>query len=896
MCVFLPFAERKALIAEAIAEAKERGRQQSIAREASIQRMKTAKLTSGQVVGRLFKKSTKSARKQGEARLMLDDMVHRAEKKLAEAERHNAGIQGAEERAESLAKELFHQPGSMLTSEEIALMTQESGCANIREAPKCFKNLYNIFIRTIDGTCNNFKNPLFGASETNFGRIVPPWYEDGIDAPRGRIQAEAGELFSLGAFVPPDPSARLISKTIIFRNDTREEDNFTHLLMQWGQFLDHDLDLSPELEEECEGCEFTEICEPIRVAIEDPTFGEGTPQDGECLRFARSLPTCPTDPPGSYSPREQINTLTAFVDGSNVYGSNERVGNAVRLFEDGLLKEGDPALPGQKPGLPIDTEEIVACLNNVNCFLAGDVRANEQISLTIMHTLWFREHNRLARELKKINPFWNDERLFQEARRIVGALLQKITYVDYLPKVMGPTAFNQLIGEYLGYDPRVDPAIPNSFATAAYRYGHSLVRPAFGRLGENFEPLPKGNLSLVDAFFSPEQFELSMGTDPIMRGWITENVLRADSTINAILRKRLFERAAEGIVGMDLASLNIQRGRDHGLPTLPVFAEFCNRKFDFLPRAGVFAKEVDTIHFLQLHGSLNDVEPWIGGLAEERLPDSFIGPTFACIFGITFDNVRNGDRFWYENPKTFTPRQLAEIRKGTVARVICDNSDNINEVQPDAFLSNQTRVPCTQIPSLNLQAWKEEPCFARVKVEVPDPFLLQAFSQVTSVITSFVEEIQAATQEFVCMPITCPRVARGTRVLFSTSMGSKVMFTENDKLVANEFSRKDRYRAVWPEAAFDASSNGVFRSLEACESAGDEFAFDLSMQKNVMEKLEVALNQQDDEDQEVLDFFDLNDDGGDSGDDGSQKQAKEEEVSDQALTAELEEALKNLAL
>jgi peroxidase len=863
--------------------------------------MKTGQLSSGQMVGRLFKKPTKSARKQGEARVMLDDMVRRAEKKIAEAERHSVGTtQGAEEKAEALAKELFHRPGSMLTSDEIALMNQESGCANVREAPTCKFPQTKIY-RTIDGTCNNDNFPLYGASETPFRRMVPPFYEDGIDSLRGDIQAMNEEqtdgMFALDPFSAPAPSARLISKTIIFRNDSREEDDFTHLLMQWGQFLDHDLDLSPELEAECENCEFSEICRPIRVAREDPVFGLGTPQDGDCLRFGRSLPACSQDPPGSYSPREQLNAITSFIDASNVYGSNTMHGNAVRLFEDGLLKEGDPALPGQKPALPIDKDDIMACLNAQNCFLAGDVRANEQIALTIMHTLWFREHNRIARELKGINPFWNDERLFQETRRIVGALLQKITYEDYLPKVMGPTFFNQLIGPYPGYDPRVDPGVPNSFATAAYRYGHSLVRPEFARLGSNFQPLPKGPLNLVDAFFNPDQFRLSMGTDPILRGLISENPLRLDSFINDVLLNRLFERAQQKIPGMDLAALNIQRGRDHGLPPLPVFAEFCRRKFPFLPRSA-FEQEIDTVRFLQLHGSLNDVDPWMGGIAETRLPGSFIGPTFACIFGITFDNVRNGDRFWYENPQTFTQRQLREIQKGSVARVICDNSDNINRVQPDAFLSNQTRIPCREIPSLDLNAWREKPCFARVRVEMQniDPIFLQVFSQTTSVITSMIEEILAAQQQFVCMPVNCPRTARGTRVLFSTDIGNKVKFAENSLLAPNQFTdRVDRYRAVWPEAAFDSPSNGVFRSLEACERAGDVFALDLSMQTEV-EKLAAAQSDDDEEEEDdILHFFDI--DGEGTSDGGSEEQAEKEEIaSDQALTAELEEALKNLAL
>ena len=863
--------------------------------------MKTAQLTSGEVVGRLFKKTTKSARKQGEARLMLDDMVYRAERKLAEAERKTAKDQGAEARADSLAKELFHNPGSMLTSEEIALMTQESGCSNIREPPRCVTPMKWLY-RTIDGTCNNLENPLFGASETEFTRIVPPFYEDGIDSLRGDLQGKTGNLFSLGSFVPPAPSARLISKTIISRNETREEDDFTHLLMQWGQFLDHDLDLSPELEAECEGCEFTEICRPIQVPREDPYFGEDTPQEGDCLRFGRSLAACPTDPPGSFSPRQQLNLLTSFIDGSQVYGSNERVGMAVRAFVDGLLREGDPALPGQKPGLPIDRDDIVACLNTENCFLAGDVRANEQVSLTIMHTLWFREHNRIARELKEINPFWNDERLFQEARRIVGALIQKITYDDYLPKVMGPPTFNLLIGEYPGYDPRVDPGVANGFAAAAYRYGHSLVRPAFGRLGPNFQPIPQGPLNLVDAFFNPDQFVESQGTDPIVRGWITENVQRADSNINFVLRTQLFEREEEGIVGMDLASLNIQRGRDHGLPPLPVWSSFCNRQFPELPRGGVFRKEVDTIHFLQLHGSLNDVDLWIGGLAEDRVEQSFIGPTFSCIFGITFDNVRNGDRFWYENEKVFTPAQLREIKKGTMSRIICDNSDGIDSVQPDAFLSNQTRVPCSQIPSLNLEAWREESCFARFQVaRIFAPLQISLFSHAigsSALASSFVQVFNAnRSEQFQCIPVACPS-RRGTIVLIETNMpGMNVRLMANEKLPSNGFTMNNRYWAVWPRSDFQRQKLGLFRSQMTCEDS-DSVAISVSIGADVQQDQMEGGNREIDEDiikKEMKIIFGEEEEGEYEGEDGAADDAELEEA-EKDLMAELEEALHDLAL
>ena len=135
-----------------------------------------------------------------------------------------------------------------------------------------------------------------------------------------------------------------------------------------------------------------------------------------------------------------------------------------------------------------------------------------------MHTIWLREHNRLVRELGSLNPHWKDERILQEARRIVGALIQKITCVDYLPKVLRPEVFNLVIGPYSGYNTQVNAGTANAFATAAYRYGHSLIRPQFDQLDANYRPLAIGPLNLVNAFFNPTQFRISLGTDPILHG------------------------------------------------------------------------------------------------------------------------------------------------------------------------------------------------------------------------------------------------------------------------------------------------------------------------------------------------------------------------------------------
>lgn len=125
--------------------------------------------------------------------------------------------------------------------------------------------------------------------------------------------------------------------------------------------------------------------------------------------------------------------------------------------------------------MPFATDgNFVDCRRNfresdVGCFLAGDIRSNEQLGLLAMHTIWFRQHNFLAEKLRQLNPRWDEETLFQEARKIVGAQMQHITYAEWLPMVIGKEGMN-ILGAYEGYDPQVNPTISNEFATAALRY------------------------------------------------------------------------------------------------------------------------------------------------------------------------------------------------------------------------------------------------------------------------------------------------------------------------------------------------------------------------------------------------------------------------------------------
>ena len=280
------------------------------------------------------------------------------------------------------------------------------------------------------------------------------------------------------------------------------------------------------------------------------------------------------------------------------------------------------------------------------------------------------------------------------------------------PNFPGNQVINLLIGPYPGYNPQVNAGTANAFATAAYRYGHSLIRLQFDRLDANYRPLAIGPLNLVNAFFNPTQFCTSLGTDPILRGLVSVNSRRVDEFLNIVLTTQHFQTNISP--GMDLASLNIQRGQDHGLPPYPAWKKFCKCICNI---TSDFENELTLVRFLLNYGSLETLDLWVGGVVEGRLTNSLLGATFACIFGITFSNVRAGDRFFYENPGVFSPAQLRQIRIGTLSRVLCNNSDGINPIQPDAFLSNQTCVPCSQIPRLNIRPWREDVCFYHARVE-----------------------------------------------------------------------------------------------------------------------------------------------------------------------------------
>ena len=347
------------------------------------------------------------------------------------------------------------------------------------------------------------------------------------------------------------------------------------------------------------------------------------------------------------------------------------------------------------------------CLDFGGCFAAGDSRVNEQMLLASMHTLWAREHNRIAKLLRRYNRHWNGEKVYQEARKIVTAEIQHITYKEYLPKIIGSRA----LPIYSGYKQNVDATIANAFATAAYRFGHSLVRPTLSQLNANYDRVSP-ELPLFKAFFN-NKFLLKHGIERFLFGAIGNFSENTDRRVAKGLVNQLFQRPGASH-GLNLIAMNIQRGRDHGLQGYSYWREFCNLQpyaYSFNDTANEIRNEETRELLKKLYNDRTDhADLFVAGLAENLVHGAMVGPTFRCLLRNQFRRLRDGDRFFYKNKGVFKSSQLREIQKATLARIMCDNLKGMVSVQKDVFEAFDIpdfRVSCERIKRPNIAVWRE---------------------------------------------------------------------------------------------------------------------------------------------------------------------------------------------
>ncbi|KAL0122530.1 hypothetical protein PUN28_007320 [Cardiocondyla obscurior] len=567
--------------------------------------------------------------------------------------------------------------------------------------------------RTLSGHCNNLRNPSLGKSLTTFARLLPPAYEDGVSKPRSTSVTGA-----------PLPNPRVIS-TVIHPDISNLHNRYTLMVMQFAQFLDHDLTMTPihkgfaESIPSCRSCDSPRTvhpeCNPFPVPPGDHFYPTVNVSSGArmCFPSMRSLPG-----QQHLGPREQVNQNTGFLDASVVYGENSCICNLLRGFNGRMNISSHPNRG--RDLLPQSPTHPECKARSGLCFIGGDGRASEQPALTVMHTMWVREHNRVMEGLRQVNPHWDGEKLFQETRRIISAMLQHITYNEFLPRILGWNAVSlyglKLLpqGYYKEYSPTCNPSVLNEFATAAFRIGHSLLRPHLPRMDRSYNTIDPPIL-LRDGFFNPDMLYQENMIDEMIRGLVSTPMETLDQFITGEVTNHLFEQRGIPHSGVDLIALNVHRARDHGLPSYNHYRALCNLKkattFEDLSRE--MAPEV-IARMKRIYASVDDIDLFPGGMSERPLQGGLVGPTFACIIAIQFRQSRKCDRFWYETDDPnirFTDHQMAEIRKTTLTKVMCENMDHQTDMQRAAFdlPSNflNPRVPCSSMPHMDFAAWRE---------------------------------------------------------------------------------------------------------------------------------------------------------------------------------------------
>ncbi|EDW83073.1 uncharacterized protein Dwil_GK22657 [Drosophila willistoni] len=584
-----------------------------------------------------------------------------------------------------------------------------------RQPPIC-RDVKSIY-RSHDGTCNNPlpERSFWGAAGQPMERLLPPAYEDGIWNPRAHSIDGS-----------PLKSARQISR-ILLNDVNRPHPKYNLLVMQFGQLIAHDISQTSSVR--LENGDLVQCCSPggkVKLSPQETHFAcmpiPVEPDDEfyaafgvRCLNFVR-LSLVP-NPNCQLGYGKQLSKVTHFLDASPVYGSSEEAGRELRSFRGGRLRMlddfGHDLLPLTNDKKACNTDEP-----GKSCFKAGDGRVNQIISLITLHIMFAREHNRLAEALSQVNPSATDEWLYQEARRIVIAELQHITYNEFLPALIGPQQMKRfrLVPLHQGYandyNVNVNPAITNEFSGAAYRMGHSSVDGKFhiekaqGQIDEV--------INIPDVMFNPSRMRKREFYDDMLRTLYTQPMQQVDSSITHGLSRFLFR--GDNPFGLDLAAINIQRGRDQGLRCYNDYLEVMGsaklHSFDQFPSE--IGKKL-----AHVYSRPEDIDLWIGGLLEQAVPDGIVGITFAEIIADQFARFKQGDRYFYEydgktNPGAFSSAQLQEIRKTTLARLICDNADGLTLrtvpiaafVRPD-FGGNQL-IGCDNpsLPAINLNAWR----------------------------------------------------------------------------------------------------------------------------------------------------------------------------------------------
>ncbi|XP_068459769.1 dual oxidase 1 isoform X4 [Clinocottus analis] len=560
----------------------------------------------------------------------------------------------------------------------VLIVSEQSRCEITWEVPR------------FDGWYNSLGYPKRGAVGSHLVRLVPAHYWDGVYQPvQEPLRPNPRRLSNLLARGPSGlPSTR----------------NQTVLSLFFGYHVSFEM-----FDSRTPGCppEFMNIPVPKGDPYFDPTAS------GQVLLPFQRGPWDKESGQSPSNPRTQVNLVTAWIDGSSIYGPSTSWSDSLRSFSRGLLTSGPEwNMPNQATGHSLMWSAADPSTGNHGTnglFELGNAWANENVFTAAEGIIWFRYHNYVASQLHEEHPEWSDEKLFQNARKTVVATFQNIALYEWLPGYLG----DEKLPTYPGYQKFVDPGVSPEFQ-AAIRFGITMAPPGvymrnrtchFRKL-VNIDGSTSPAMRLCNSFWKRQtgyDKTTSQDIDDLLMGMASQIAEREDNVVVEDLRDFMYGPLR--FTRSDLVASTIQRGRDFGLRS---YTEL--RKALDLPPVKTFEDinpELNSTNpqllnnIAELYGrDISKLELFPGGLLE-----SFDGPgpVFSAIILDQFERIRNGDRFWFENKQNglFTDEEIELIRNVTFHDVlIAVTSAGTTDIQNNVFFWTDGD-PCPQPAQLN---------------------------------------------------------------------------------------------------------------------------------------------------------------------------------------------------
>uniref|UniRef100_A0A3B3VJM4 NAD(P)H oxidase (H2O2-forming) n=1 Tax=Poecilia latipinna TaxID=48699 RepID=A0A3B3VJM4_9TELE len=522
-----------------------------------------------------------------------------------------------------------------------------------------------------DGWYNSLAHPERGAVGAHLVRLVPARYWDGVYQP---------------VHEPVQPNARGLSRLLAGgASGLSSARNRTVLSLFFGYHVAFEI-----FDVRTPGCppQFMNIKVPKGDPVFDPnaTGNVRLPfQRGQWNKLSGQSPGNP-----------RVNSVTAWIDGSSIYGPSSSWSDFLRSFSGGLLKRGSewnmPNKGGGRNFMWSAPDPSTGEYGPQGLYELGNAWANENLFTAAEGIIWFRYHNYVAAKLHKKNPEWSDERLFQNARKTVVATLQNIALYEWLPGFLG----DRKLPPYPGYQKFVDPGISPEFQAAAMRFGVTMAPPGVYMRNKtchfrkitNIDGSKSPAIRLCNSFWKRQSANMktSQDVDELLMGMASQIAEKEDHIVVEDLRDFMYGPLR--FSRTDLVALTIQRGRDFGLQS---YTE-TRRALDLPP----LLRDVAELY----GGDISKLELFPGGLLEST---DGPGPVFSAIILDQFERVRNGDRFWFENKQNglFTDEEIQTIRCLTYRDVlIAVTSAEEADLQKNVFLWTEGD-PCPQPAQLD---------------------------------------------------------------------------------------------------------------------------------------------------------------------------------------------------